>query len=250
MRFIPLEVFHRLIYGSLYWIFPVVFIQNWSKKLGKASLVRRFSQVIRFNRNIFSSRKLILYALVTFLTLLSWIPSFPIKGKMSSVWLKLDPRLDGSNLQPTIEYLREQASKNCVDPSPDPALLPIRSYILSDTYVNTYLLATGYFYTVTNRHESVGSESPPLALSVSATEDSDYSTFIEKIKTNQICYIVIYLQTQKLYSFMGDLVGHWGIEHAKTQRYYSAKFIQWVTENPHDFKLVFEDGQARVFKVL
>lgn len=170
-------------------------------------------------------------------------------GKMRHLWLKVDPRLDGANLRPTIEYLRSHTPQTCSDRFAEANYLPIRSYILSDSYVNTYLLGTGYFYTVTNRSELSGYESEPLGITVSANENMDYATFVEIAKMH-ICYVVLYIQTQELYSWTGAVVGHWGINHAQTQRYYSPKVIEWITKNPEDFELVFTDDSIRVFKVL
>jgi hypothetical protein len=131
-------------------------------------------------------------------------------GKMRHLWLKVDPRLDGANLRPTIEYLRSHTPQACSDRFAERNYLPIRSYILSDSYVNTYLLGTGYFYTVTNRSELSGYESEPLGITVSANENMDYATFVEIAKMN-ICYVVLYIQTQELYSWTGA-VG-WSLGH-------------------------------------
>jgi hypothetical protein len=248
-RVIPIDVFHRLIYGSLYWVFLIVFIQCSYNRIFNTNLIcDRVGISSPTKRNkIFS--KLFLYSSISFFALLSWIPGYPMYGKMRHLWLKVDPRLDGANLQPTIEYLRSHTPQACSDRFAEGNYLPIRSYILSDSYVNTYLLGTGYFYTVTNRSELSGYESEPLGITVSANENMDYATFVE-IAKKYICYVVLYIQTQELYSWTGAVVGHWGINHAKTQRYYSPKVIDWITKNPEDFELVFTDDSIRVFKVL
>ena len=248
-RVIPIDVFHRLIYGSLYWVFLIVFIQCSYNRIFNTNLVCDrvgISSQTKKNKNF---SKLFLYLSISFFALLSWIPGYPMYGKMRHLWLKVDPRLDGANLRPTIEYLRSHTPQACSDRFAERNYLPIRSYILSDSYVNTYLLGTGYFYTVTNRSELSGYESEPLGITVSANENMDYATFVEIAKMN-ICYVVLYIQTQELYSWTGAVVGHWGINHAQTQRYYSPKVIEWITKNPQDFELVFTDDSVRVFKVL
>ena len=172
-----------------------------------------------------------------------------MRGKMSHLWIKIAPSLDGSNLQPTIEYLRKNTS-SCITPNFNKNYLPIRSFILSDSYVNTYLMATGYFYGVTNRRETGGYESPPLNITVYPNENLSYHDFIKTVQKSHICYVILYVQTRELSSWLGAVVGHWSIDYAKTQRYYSPKFIKWITENPQNFQFVFEDDLVRVFKVL
>lgn len=252
LRFSLIDVSHRLIYGSLYWLFPVVFLQHICQIYCNSTNTWVYATIFNYLPKIKLSvlNKFSLYIIIIFFIILSWIPVEPIRGKMSHLSIKVDSRLDGSNLKPTIEYLREHASQKCLDPYPNANYLPIRRYILSDSYVNTYLLATGYFYAVTNRRESEGYESPFLGLTVYPNEQFSYYEFIETIKKNQICYVVLYLQTQNLYSWMGAVLGHWSTDSARTIHYYSPKFIKWITENPQDFELVFEDDVIRVFKAL
>ena len=244
LRFIPTDVFSRLIYGSIHWVFVVIFIQDLHNKILK------IDKVLIVKANIFLKNKILPYIVILTLFLLSWIPGYPVYGKLRHLGLRVDPRLDGSNLQPTIEYLRLHTPKSCVDPYPDPAYLPIRSYVLSDSYVNTYLVGTGYFYIVTNRRDIKLDNVPSVDTTVSDNDAIDYSSFRKSIKSKKICYVILYVQTEELHSWVGAVLGHWRIDHARTQRYYSANFIEWVTKNPQDFELVFTDNLIRVFKVL
>jgi hypothetical protein len=246
LRFIRTDVFSRLIYGSIYWIYLVVLIQ--AVYINIFSLEWFSSIQIQ---NVLFLKKLLIYITIIFLILLSWIPGYPVYGKMRQLWLKVEPRLDGSNLQQTIKYLRSHAPKNCVDPYPDLNHLPIRSYVLSDPYVNTYLLGTGYFYTFTDRTGSpIVDETLSVGISVSDNSAINYSTFLNTVKSYQICYVVLYLQKEELYSWVGSMLGHWRTDQAKTQGYYSKTFIEWITQHPKNFELVFEEETIRVFKVL
>ncbi|MBD1806541.1 hypothetical protein H6F98_13905 [Microcoleus sp. FACHB-SPT15] len=244
LRFIPTDVFSRLIYGSIYWIFIVIFIQDLHNK------IRKIDNVLMVKANILLKNKILPYIVILILFSLSGIPGYPVYGKVRHLGLKVDPRLDGSNLQPTIEYLRLHTPKSCVDPYPNPAYLPIMSYVLSDSYVNTYLVGTGYFYIVTNRRDIKLDNVPSVDSTVSDNDTIDYSSFRNSIKSKKICYVILYVQTEELHSWVGAVLGHWRIDHARTQRYYSANFIEWVTKNPQDFELVFTDNLIRVFKVL
>jgi hypothetical protein len=244
LRFITTDVFSRLIYGSIYWIFIVIFIQDLYNKLHETN------KFLIVKANIFLRNSFLPYIVILILFSLSWIPGYPVYGKLRHLGLKVDPRLDGSNLQPTIEYLRLHTPKSCIDFYPTPTYLPISSYVLSDSYVNTYLLGTGYFYTVTNRRDIKLDDVPLVDATISADDTIDYSSFRETIKSKKICHVILYVQTEELYSWVGAVLGHWRIDHARTQRYYSANFIEWVTKNPQDFELVFTDNLIRVFKVL
>ncbi len=252
LRFVDVEVYHRLLYGSLFWIFPILLMQKLYSYLFECSSpsFKMVSKIKNFLVLKPSLGRLILYAPIIFLILLSFIPKAPVYGKMRHVLLRVkDPRLDGRNLQKTIAYLRDRAPQTCLDPDAQKTLAS-RSYILSDSYVNTYLQVTGYFYAATNRRESPGYESPYTGLNVFADRQMDYYTFRDLIKTHNICYVILYLQTGNLYSWMGDVVRHWSADHARTQRYYSEGFIEWITQNPQDSQLVFEDKPIQVFEVL
>ena len=252
LRFVDVEVFHRLLYGSLFWLFPILLVQTLYQHFVK-SVSPAF--VTASGTNGFLAFKLmlnrlILYLPIIFLILLSLIPKAPIYGKMRHVFLRVeDPRLDGRNLQSTIQYLRDRASRECTDPYPTERTKP-RSYILSDSYANSYLQSAGYFYVATNRRESGGYESPSSGLTVSADRDMDYATFLQKIEEHKICFVILYVQTQELYSWLGDVVRHWSADHSRTERYYSEGFLEWIAQNPQTFKLVFEDNSVQVFKVL
>lgn len=223
------EVFHRLVYGCLYWVLPVPLLRDLAARGGRAGRAAAAG---------------ILVGLVG----LSWITPSPISGRMRHVWTTIDPRLDGANLRPLIAWLRAHAERDCVDPDPDERYRPIRRYVLSDTYVNTYLLATGYFYAATNRWEANGYESPDTGLSVAPGDAVDYPAFLARVEEWAVCYVVLHLETGRPRSWLAARTRHWAPDHARTARYYSPRFVEWITTHPRDFELVFERGPTRVYR--
>jgi hypothetical protein len=237
-RFTYVDLIHRLLYGSLYWVLPVVLLSHVAERLDQGRRAGAGSRAV--------FRYLAVSALVG-LTMASWLARPPIRGRLKHVVLPVRPELDGANLQPLIRYLRANAG-SCVDPHPDPRYRPIRRYVLSDTYVNTYLLATGYFYTATSRREAVGHESPPLGLQLPLDGALDQAAFLSILRERSVCYVVLYRPTAPVWSWAGTTSGHWRSDHADTTRYYSARFVQWV-DDPRHFELTFEDGPVRVYRL-
>lgn len=240
-RVMAVEQFHRFLYGCLFWMFPVLLLHHFSSQLEQ--LFSRIPLVTIFSRYI-------QYILVALLIFASFLPRNPIYGKMIHSWLKVPKILDGSDLQTVIQYLRDNAEKQCLDPYPNDNYYPIGRYILSDPYVNTYLSGTGYFYTNTHRWDDGESTyAVPLGLSTQLETDINYSQFIQLLQEKKVCYIVIYLPKKQVTSWLGRVSGHWYDTYAHTQRHYSPTFLKWVRESPQDFQLVFEEEEVQVFQV-
>jgi len=236
MRVMAVELLHRLLYGSVVWVLLVGVLQAGARsrlgwKLG---------------------RGLVFAGMGVVAAVLSWLPGNPIYGKMAHVWHRVDPQLDGSDLQPVLRYLRANAPQVCTDPvaSLAPHLKPIRSYVLSDPYVNTYLLNTGYFHAATNRGDRWAPESPNLGLSVGLEQQPDltYAEFQATLREFGVCYVVLYRPQKRVTSWLGRTSGHWFPEYAQTQRFYAPKLLRWVRYSG-DFEMVFEAGGAEVFRV-
>ena len=139
----------------------------------------------------------------------------------------------------------------CLDTRIESATLAIRSWVLSDPYTNTYLAGTGYFYTVSDRFGSPGFESDQIPLSTTVTQqEMSYSDFLSKVKEYNICYVFIHLTQQEVKSKTAEWVGHWPVSHADTRKFYSSDFIDWVSNNPQDFELEYENKESKLFKVL
>ncbi|MBP0018746.1 MAG: hypothetical protein J7647_14520 [Cyanobacteria bacterium SBLK] len=241
-RVMAVEQFHRLLYGCLFWMFPVLLLHHFSGKL------ERFFSRISLLTKVFS--RYIHYILISLLIFASLLPRDPIYGKMIHSWLKIPQILDGSDLQPVIQYLRDNAEKQCNDPYPNENYYPIRRYILSDPYVNTYLSGTGYFYTNTHRWDNEFSQyAVPLGISTQLDTNIDYPQFMQLLQEKKVCYIVIYLPKKQVTSWLGKVSGHWYDTYAHTQRHYSPTFLKWVRESPQDFQLVFEEEGIQIFQV-
>lgn len=248
-RIMIVELFHRLTYGSLYWMFLVFFLHHFSDQIEQFTL--KFLPV----KNILEKTKEItLYPLSCFcisvLLLVSLYPYDPVFGKMIHVFLKVPKNLDGSDLKPVLRYVRDNAEQQCIDPDPNDNFYPIRHYVLSDPYVNTYLQGTGYFYTATFRwDDSQGYESNPLGITTKTATSLDYSEFIGLLRARQVCYVIIYLPQKQTTSWLGKTSNPWPDTYAHTQRHYSPKFLKWVRESPQDFELVFEQDAMQIFQV-
>ncbi|MEM9815882.1 MAG: hypothetical protein AAF827_05675 [Cyanobacteria bacterium P01_D01_bin.6] len=249
-RYMHSGVFHRLIYGSLYWLFPIVALPHlWSLFIKTRSLNYVFQSKISLVSA--SSRNLVSYFLISLLVVLSFIPNLPIQGKMAHFFLKPEPYLDGRNLQAPIQYLRQNTPNKCLDARLDSAALPIRSWVLSDPYTNTYLAGTGYFHTGSNRFGSPGFESDEIPLSTTVTQqEMSYSDFLARVRKYNICYVFIHLTQQEVKSKTAQWVEHWPVDYADTKNYYSSDFINWVSNNPQDFELEYENKESKLFKVL
>ena len=243
-RIMAVEQFHRLIYGCLYWMLPIFLIHHFSSKL------KRFIYGYVFSTKQVYKRFCLHYLMIFFLLIASLLPRDPIYGKMIHSWLKVPNVLDGSDLKPAIQYVRENAEKQCIDPHPDSNSYPIRRYILSDPYVNTYLAGTGYFYTNTHRwDDSNGYEALPLGITTQLEKEIDYPQFLQRLQERKVCYIIIYLPDKKITSWLGRASGHWYDTYAHTQRHYSPTFLKWVRESPQDFQLVFEQEAIQIFQI-
>ncbi|MGD1862014.1 MAG: hypothetical protein ACFB0E_18855 [Leptolyngbyaceae cyanobacterium] len=249
-RYMISDVFHRLIYGSLYWIFLIVSLPYVLKLLkGESFLSARFQMINRILINFKENH--MAYFLAALLVGISWIQSAPVYGKTSHLFLKPEAHLDGRNLTEPIQYLRQVAGEHCFDTNADSTVLPIRSWVLSDPYTNAYLSGTGYFYTVSNRFGRPGFESPQVPLSTLITQQEvSYQDFLKRMKEYNICYIFMYSTSNKVESKSAKWVGHWAIDYADPQNYYSSDFIDWVSNNPQDFELEYENKESKIFKVL
>jgi hypothetical protein len=231
-RVMSLQTFHRLVYGSPYWVLPAVLLGHWAGRLGARQAARAAAG-----------------AGLLLLVALSWWAGPPVYGRMRHVWLRVDPRLDGSNLGPLVRYVRAHAERECRDPHPDPRYRPIRRYVLSDGYVNSYLQATGYFYAASSRRgDDLGYESPALGVTVGLEPAMDYARFRAVLRDRAVCYVILYQQDAPLWSWLGATTGHWPPDFARTARLYAPRLVEWVTGHPDDFALVFHDGPIRVYR--
>jgi hypothetical protein len=234
-RLMTIQTIHRVLYGSPFWLLPVVLLKHVVERLAKGQLARL-------------GRWVALGGLVL-LVVASLIPTPPVSGKLLHLAYRPDRRLDGRNLRRVVEYVRANAERACVDPFPDPRFRPIRRYVVSDPYVNAYLQATGHFYTVTERREHHGYEAPELRLTTALADDVDLRQFLDFLRKNSVCYVILYLQRGAPPSWLGAVIGHWPADAARTERYYSPRLIEWVTGNPDAFELVFESPPTRVYRV-
>ena len=249
-RYIPSVVFHRLIYGSLYWLFPIIALPYLARLISRNWPLNYDSQASEYLVSNLNSN-LITYFSVSLLIVLSFNPNFPVQGKMSHFFFRPEPYLDGGNLQNPVGYLRKVTPNTCLDTRIESATLAIRSWVLSDPYTNTYLAGTGYFYTVSDRFGSPGFESDQIPLSTTVTQqEMSYSDFLSKVKEYNICYVFIHLTQQEVKSKTAEWVGHWPVSHADTRKFYSSDFIDWVSNNPQDFELEYENKESKLFKVL
>jgi hypothetical protein len=128
-RLLPGETFHRLLYGSVFWLLPVVTLKH---------LVDRMRDTGQADAGALFARVAVATTLV--LAALSFSSDPPLHGRLHHVWDRVDPRLDGGNLGPLVRFVRHHAARECVDPLPDPQVRPIRRYVLSDPYVGSYLV--------------------------------------------------------------------------------------------------------------
>jgi hypothetical protein len=237
-RILPWESFHRLLYGSVYWLLPAVVLKHLSDRIGEAGA--RSARAGLFGR--------VSVALVLILVAISFVPGPPVRGRMRHLWDRVDPRLDGSTLKRTIEFVRARAPQECPDPHPDPRFQPIRHYVLTDPYVSAYLAATGYFYVAIDRWGGPGWESPPLDFTVSHNGHIDYPTFRSILRHRGVCYVIVYRQQAPLWSWMGATTHHWAPDAARAEQYYSPRFLEWIRRHPDDFELVFRDGPIGVYR--
>ncbi len=236
LRVMAAELLHRFLYGSVFWVFLVAALHAMTQSPWCGRLQRHFLGV----------------GLGLVAAALAGLPGNPVYGKLAHVWHRVHPQLDGSDLQPVIAYLRDQAPQNCTDLGTEftPHLRPIRSYVLSDSYVNTYLLNTGYFHATTNRSEARGAyESPPLGFTVGLEKPLTYEEFRTRLQELYVCYVVLYLPPKSVVSWLGSVSGHWFPTYAHTQRFYAPQLLAWVRQSPTDFELVFEANGAQVFRV-
>jgi hypothetical protein len=234
-RLMSIESIHRILYGSPFWLFPVVLLKHVVERLGKGARA--------------SLGRWVALGVLALLLMASLIPTPPVNGKLLHLAYRPDRRLDGRNLRRVIEYLRANAEGACVDPITDPRLRPIRRYVVSDPYVNAYLQATGHFYTVTDRRENPGYEAPDLGLTTRLPEEMDLPQFLAALRKNSVCYVILYLQRDAPPSWLGAIIGHWATDAARTERYYSPRLIEWVTGDRDAFELVFERPPTRVYRV-
>lgn len=248
-RYMSSQVFHRLIYGSMYWLFPLVaFPTAWEVLKRHSILLEKPEQrPLKF----FLSKERVTYLLAAILVTLAFIHEAPVRGKMSHIFYRPPAHLDGRNLREPIRYLRQSAQDDCfIVQNDNSQSLPILSWVLSDPYTSAYLSGTGYFYTAANRFGAPGFESIYIPMNTSVTQqDINYESFIATLKQHNICYIVIYIPQKSVHSKTGLWVGHWSVDYADTRKFYSSDFIDWVSNNPQDFDLVYKNQETTIFKV-
>ncbi len=242
LNFFYSTVLYRLIYGSLYWIFLVVFFGYLYQQWHHSPRARSGHWKLAIGMSVFIA--------------VMWIPQAPIKGKIQHLLTKPSDQLNGKNLDAAIQYLRRQAPENCTDPYRS-GHRPVRTYLFSDNYVNSYLLATGYFYTISDRWEpiSYGSAYPDFmdretVRWLETLEEKDAPLFYDKLKTHHICYVILSSGNPAPPSRTGSLSGHWPAEYANTKRDDFKTLFHWVRKRSQQFQLVFQDQAVRIYKVL
>jgi hypothetical protein len=233
-RFMNLETLHRLLYGAAYWVLPAALVGHAVERLRA--------------RGRTGAAGALTVAFVLAAVAGGFVARSPIHGRLDHVFYRPDPRLDGRNLEGLVRYVRGHAERDCVDPYPDPRYRPIRRYVLSDTYVNSYLQATGYFYAASNRRGADGLESPPIGLTVALRDGLEYPEFRAIVRQTAVCYVILYRAAGGPKSWLGAATGHWPADFAQTAREYSPRLVEWVTTRPDDFALVFAEGPVRVYR--
>lgn len=249
---IPSDVLYRLVYGSMYWIFLVIFVEHLYGY--RYLLFGQMSWPLLAHSNLpYHFRQLGLIVVLSLLLLgTSLISQSPIRGKIPHLLTKADAHLNGKDLEPMIRYLRQTSPSHCIDPYLEETHFPLRSFILSNSYINSYLLMTGYFYTISNRW---GMQEPfklleELKMLIRAGKETDLKTFPEVLKKQHICYVVLSTNDSVSNSPLGRLSGHWPPDYVKSQHRHSKKLHQWIKEYSQHFQLVFQDTAVQVYQVL
>lgn len=239
------KVFHRLAYGSIYWVLlisliPLLYRQRWA--LFPHFLVRHTPPA-----------NYIIGSLALLVSMIAFLPQFPTYGKMPHLWIRTNSSLDGKNLSEAIQFLRKEAMTECVDPYPL-SNRPIRTYVYGDRYVNAYLKSTGYFHVITDRWEtplSIFTQTNPQLIDnkfQNLDQGFDKVSFSNFIKQQQVCYVVLFPQENSPLSWVGATSGHWPANYVHTKPSYTPQFLSWMT-NKH-FKRVFHKRNIQIFKVL
>ncbi len=241
LKQVPSDTLYRLFYGSFYWILLVLLLEYLNN--------RYFNSISFFHSHLwqryFRNLSLLFFPAAILLIGLSFYAHTPIRGRMPHLFTKVDtPQLNGQNLTQTIAYLRDNVPSHCTD-SKQQLHFPIRTHIFSDPYVNTYLGTTGYFYTISNRWG-------PFDVYNKMTGSKNFNPlpFLQFLKTQEICYVILYPQNNAPDSHWADVSGHWLVDYANTHKYYSSPFLKWVQNSPEYLEPVFQDGIIRIYKVL
>ena len=262
LRAIPSSsILYRLIYGSLYWIFLAIFLgYMYEQRHRLFQLLPWFSL---FQRSTpYLSRFQWAVILVVFLGS-TLIPHAPIRGKILHLLTKTETQLDGRELNPVIRYLRQEAPRHCIDPYLGEEYRPVRRFILSDPYINQYLLATGYFYTMTDRwriinyNERAHRDFPNQFvlkwfkdITKKLQGSQEIPVFPDVLRKQNICYVVLYSGNPSPSSRIGSLSGHWTPDFVNIQHDYSKKLLYWIQKYSQDFQLVFHNEGVHVYEVL
>ncbi|MBF0280914.1 MAG: hypothetical protein HQM13_24185 [SAR324 cluster bacterium] len=256
------SVLYRLIFGSLYWVFIVVFLEFiFDRRQQLSRLLTRFS--FFQGSNFYRFRHLQLLAVLGVFLGITLIPHAPVRGKILHLLTKTESMHDGRDLNSVIRYLRQDAPFHCIDPYLGSKNLPVRRFILSDPYINQYLLATGYFYTMTDRWRIIYPNEPEqrdfpnqfilrwLKDIKRKPEGSDKSpVFPDVLREHNICYVLLYSGDSVPSSRIGILSGHWAGDFVNSRHDYSKKLFRWIGKYPLDFQLVFKDESVQLYRVL
>ncbi|MBF0289403.1 MAG: hypothetical protein HQM14_16425 [SAR324 cluster bacterium] len=256
------SVLYRLIFGSLYWVFLVVFLEFVFAH--RPWLFRLFPWLTFLKGgNRYLLRHLKMPAVLVLFLGITLIPYAPVRGKIPHLFTKTEMELDGRELNQVIRFLRHEAPLRCVDPLLGNKYRPVRRFILSDPYINQYLLATGYFYTMTDRWRIIFPVEPEHRdfpnqfilrwfndISKKLEGSSRIPVFPDVLREHSICYVLLYSGNSVPISRMGALSGHWAPDFVNSRHDYSQKLFFWISKYPQDFQLVFEDQSVQLFKVL
>lgn len=253
-------VFYRVIYGSVYWVFLMIFVEYVYTHRNVVLRWWPWRSFAPWPQRNFLSRWGLVFALSFFVMGTSLLPQAPVRGKIPNLLMKTDARLDGRELESAIRYLRQVAPKQCRDPHAGKTHFPMRSFILSDTYINHYLIVTGYFYTISDRwsilhplgHKlGLVNKPPPKQWELTVKPEIDKKiNFPESLKQYRVCYIVLHNRHLAPKSLAGQESGHWPADYVQAQQRFSRKLHQWVKAHPHHFELAFQDEAVQIYKVL
>ncbi len=253
IRVVSPDTLYRLMFGSHHWFFLAivggVFLKR--KSLTRANWLRWVVFVIFGFGLTFQSND-------------------PYYGRWKHFLYRPPPQLDGSELQPLVEYLRSQPIETCPDPiASQNSHLRIRSYVLANTYVNSYLATSGYFYTVSTRRGLFpGLHSPDpkfrlpydrrFVLSVSESDtrstptmsDLTLEQFQQRLLETQFCYIVLYPRVLVPFSWTGFQSQHWHPYTAQTSHNYSTKYLDWIRNQPKLFEKIWQQEGIELYRFL
>ncbi|MBF0290342.1 MAG: hypothetical protein HQM14_21220 [SAR324 cluster bacterium] len=252
---IPSSVLYRLVFGSMFWIFLVVFVDYLYKR--RLNLLR---WVPDWKFSKFQNRSVSLKFFITTVVFVGvmWFPQSPIQGKIYQLVHQAQDRLTGKDLEAAIQYLRQNAPSNCIDPYRAKGFWRVRHYVVGDAYVNSYLLATGYFHTISDRWETIYPQGEAshgffyhsILKWFENLEEKDAPNFPEILKKRNVCYIIVSAENQIPSSRIGLISGHWAPNYLGSKKAYSVKLHGWVKKYSQFFQLVFQDQAVLIYKVL